>query len=237
MALLVLLSIFLCLDHRNFQRAPIAIRERQTADETFRVEGLWNGFAALGVSVACFLPSGWREVMMIFLAWVSWRRTPIRIHEANGLHFGPLREVGWLFAGIFLTMIPAVEWLQNAASSGPFHSPLALYWSTGAGSAVLDNAPTYVAFLTASAGSVGLNAGTDLGRLLVEHPALVKAVSLGSVFFGAFTYIGNGPNLMVRQIAERERVHVPGMFGYVLRYSLPILLPIYWMIGLFAFSR
>jgi Na+/H+ antiporter NhaD/arsenite permease-like protein len=235
MVVLVLLVLFYVLDCRNFRRAPVKLRETLTAHERLSVEGAWNGLAAVGVSAACFLPGGWREGALILIATLSWKLTPARVHEANGLEFAPLREIAWLFAGLFVCMIPAIEWLELGARALPLPSPAALLWLTGAASAVLDNAPTYAAFLAAAGGSTGIRVESEMTTFLARHAPLIKAISLGSVWFGAMTYLGNGPNLLVKRIAEQERVHTPGFGRYVLGYSLPILIPLYWLVSKLAF--
>ena len=235
LVVLVLLSFFYALDRRNFARAPVNIREKQTARERITVEGGWNGLAAVGISATCFLPGGWREILLVILAVLSWKLTPVRVHAANGLEFAPLKEIAWLFAGLFVCMIPAIEWLDSAARALPLPSPVALLWVTGTASAVLDNAPTYAAFLAASGGSTGMRVDSDMAEFLIRHGSLIKAISLGSVWFGAFTYLGNGPNLLVKRIAEQEGVHTPGFLRYAIVYSIPILGPLYWIVSKLAF--
>ena len=174
---------------------------------------------------------------MIAAACVSWFVTPRRVHEANHFNFAPVKEVGWLFAGIFLTMIPALQVLGANTDAIGLHSSIQFFWSTGILSGVLDNAPTYLAFLAAAFGSTGLNLDTDMPLFMQQQASLLLAVSLGAVFFGALTYIGNGPNLMVKKIADQQKVHTPGFTGYVLRYSVPVLLPIFGLVGVLFFSR
>ena len=154
------------------------------------------------------------------------------MHRANSFSFGPIKEVAWLFAGIFITMTPALEILPAHARDLGLSTPEAFYWATGFLSAVLDNAPTYAAFL---ATSVGLHGGSleDAAGVLHEvarHGAFLQAISLGAVFFGAMTYIGNGPNFMVKAVAEEAGVPMPGFFGYLVRYALPILLPALFLV-------
>ena len=109
--------------------------------------------------------------------------------------------------------------------------------SLGALSGVLDNAPTYLAFLATAFGSAGLNIDTGMPEFLAQHGHFLIAISVGAVFFGAMTYIGNGPNFMVKAIAERAKVETPGFFRYILCYSLPILLPVLFIVGMLFFSR
>jgi Na+/H+ antiporter NhaD/arsenite permease-like protein len=149
----------------------------------------------------------------------------------NKFGFGPVREVAFLFLGIFATMVPALDLLEKHAGSLGLATAGQFYWSSGILSSVLDNAPTYLNFLTAAFGLHGLSleSPADVARVLGD-PGLsryVIAVSLGSVFFGAVTYIGNGPNFMVKHIAEAAGVKCPSFFGYLAKYSLPILIPIF----------
>ena len=232
----LLSAVFFLMDRENFLRAPRAVRNEEACEERFSVEGIGN-LAALGAILgAIFLPSPWREVVMVAAALCSWYLTPRIIHERNDFTFAPIREVAWLFLGIFLTMIPALDLLgrqapelARAIGMGPLH----FYYATGLLSSVLDNAPTYLAFLSVDAGLQGgsLNNPGDILRLATEQPANLIAISLGAVFFGAMTYIGNGPNFMVRNIVLESGAKCPGFFGYILSYALPILLPVLALAG------
>jgi len=233
----MILGVFYVLDLVNFRRASANVREEMTSHETWHLDGVWNLLLALGVVSAALLPFGFRELAMVSAALVSWWTTPKRVHEANSFEFAPIKEVAWLFVGIFLTMLPALELLGVSADSLGLHSPLQFFWCTGALSGLLDNAPTYLAFLAAGFGVAGLDLDKDMGQFLLQQSQLLRAVSLGAVFFGAMTYIGNGPNFMVKKIAEQQRVHTPSFMGYVLRFSLPVLLPIFALVGLLCFSK
>ena len=232
----LLSAVFFLMDRENFLRAPRAVRNEEAGEERFSVEGIGN-LAALGAILgAIFLPSPWREVVMAAAALCSWYLTPRIIHERNDFTFAPIREVAWLFLGIFLTMIPALDLLgrqapelARAIGMGPLH----FYYATGILSSVLDNAPTYLAFLSVDAGLQGgsLNNPGDILRLATEQPANLIAISLGAVFFGAMTYIGNGPNFMVRSIVLESGAKCPGFFGYILSYAVPILLPMLALAG------
>jgi Na+/H+ antiporter NhaD/arsenite permease-like protein len=156
------------------------------------------------------------------------------LHE-NEFTFAPIKEVGFLFVGIFATMVPALDLLEKHAGDLGIKTATQFYWGAGALSSVLDNAPTYLNFLTAAFGLKGLSLENpaDVTAFLAD-PVLCKylvAVSLGAVFFGANTYIGNGPNFMVKSIAESAGVKCPSFFGYVLKYSLPILIPIFALVA------
>ena len=233
----VLLAVFFLLDRRNFLRAPVQVRLAQTREETWQCEGLWNLLLVACVLGGILLPFGWREALMLSAAGASWRWTPKRIHDANDFDFAPIKEVAWLFAGIFLTMPPALEILGVHAGALGLRTPLQFFWWTGALSGVLDNAPTYLAFLSTAFGLSGLDLDVDMPSFLQQQAPLLRAISLGAVFFGAMTYIGNGPNLMVKKIADQQRVHTPSFLGYVARFSLPVLLPVFGLVGVLCFSK
>jgi Na+/H+ antiporter NhaD/arsenite permease-like protein len=230
----ILLGTFYVLDRRNFLRAPAEVRDRETGPEQhWHASGLVN-LPLLGLALGCvFLRAPWRELGMVAVAVASYFLTPKSVHQANDFSFGPLKEVAWLFLGIFATMVPALDYLERHAASLGLSSPMSFYFLTGTLSAVLDNAPTYLTFLTAALGLyespdghvLSVNSAADVRLFVAAHPLELMAISLGAVFFGAMTYIGNGPNLMVKSIAERSRVRVPSFFGYVWRYTLPYLLP------------
>jgi Na+/H+ antiporter NhaD/arsenite permease-like protein len=233
----MLLAVFLFLDRRNFLRAPARVREAQTQEEHWLVDGLWNLPLLGGVLCGLLLPFGWREALMLTAAGVSWRWTPKRIHESNHFDFAPIQEVAWLFAGIFLTMLPALEILEAQSETLGIRTPLQFFFWTGALSAVLDNAPTYLAFLAAAFGHAKLDPASDMPAFLLQQGLLLQAISLGAVFFGAATYIGNGPNLMVKKIADQQRVRTPSFLRYMAIYSLPLLLPLFALVGILCFSK
>ena len=170
---------------------------------------------------------------MVVAALGSWFTTKKHIHEANHFNFHPIREVAILFIGIFATMMPALDYLKFNAQSLPSTVPV-FFWGTGVLSSLLDNAPTYLGFLSAAAGPA-IDDPAQFATLLAEPPfvRLLVAISVGSVFFGACTYIGNGPNFMVKSIAEHQKVHTPGFLAYILRFALPYMLPmlvlIWWL--------
>lgn len=172
---------------------------------------------------------------MLALAGASYALSDRRIHKENQFTLEPMREVALLFAGIFATMIPALEYLSQNANALGVRSPLQFYFATGLLSAFLDNAPTYVTFLTTSLAQSGRHVGSPAEVLAhVEDPATattVAAISAAAVFFGAMTYIGNGPNLMVRSITESAGFKCPSFFGYLLRWAVPVLLPILVVLG------
>ncbi len=185
------------------------------------------------------LPFGIRELIMASIAVAAYKTADREALDGNGFNFEPIREVAFLFAGIFATMIPAVQFIGAYAQehSAEF-SVSRFYWFTGVLSGVLDNAPTYLNFLAGGLGKFGLDAGNaaDVRQFANGVPSplsgdassqlYLMAISVASVFFGALTYIGNAPNFMVRNIASQTGAAVPGFLGYVFRYSIPLLLPV-----------
>ncbi len=150
-----------------------------------------------------------------------------------------MKEVAWLFAGIFATMAPALDLLARHAGSLGIREPIQFYWLSGALSGVLDSAPTYLAFATAAFGlhHLSLENSADMPAFLAEHGRYLTAISLGSVFFGAATYIGNGPNLMVKAIADHAKVRTPDFFTFIYKYALVLLLPLLLLLSFLYFSR
>ena len=239
----LVLAVFYVFDTYGFARLPV--RQQKTAarePETWRFDGLVNVLFLFAIIGAVFLPAQYflREAVMLGAAVASYFFTPQNVHKENAFTFAPIKEVAFLFAGIFATMMPALGYLEQHGVEFGFTRPLQYYFASGALSAVLDNAPTYVNFLQLAqttamaenpAAFAGLSGAAAVKALLTEKPLFVVAVSLGSVFFGAMTYIGNGPNFMVKSIAQDAGVDCPSFFGYVFRYSLPILLPILALVG------
>ena len=243
LAVALLLAVFFVFDYKNFHKAPKEVREVETAHETWYFRGLMNVVWLLLVLGAVLLPKSVQEttlggvlsvpaMIMIAAAVISYFTTKAEVHEANDFNFGPVKEVGFLFVGIFLTMIPALQLLQSGGVSG-VESPLSYYFATGALSAFLDNAPTYLAFLASAMGQSGLSLDqhADVLAFSSAHGAHLLAVSLGAVFFGAGSYIGNGPNFMVKAIADRAKVHTPGFLSYLALFSIPVLLPVLIVVG------
>ncbi len=232
----LLLAIFYVVDKRNFYRAPKAVREKETAHETWQFEGLSNLFFLAVIVGAVFVnrPPFLREGLMIAAAAGSYFTTPKSVHATNAFNFHPAIEVAVLFAGIFATMIPALAWLDHNAAAllGQSPPPGIFYWGTGGLSAVLDNAPTYLGFLSTLFGVIG---APNISALLDQKTAHLLAISIGAVFFGAATYIGNGPNFMIKAIAEQRGVRVPSFLEFVWKFSLPFLLPVLAIIWLLYF--
>lgn len=177
-----------------------------------------------------------RELIMFSVAYLSFRFANKKAHHGNEFSFEPIREVAFIFIGIFGTMMPALEIVGNYASSPEGVQLInhnTLYWGTGTLSGFLDNAPTYINFLTAAMASEGANINNMVhvmnyanGGVYNDSIFYLKAISIASVFFGAMTYIGNGPNFMVKSIAEQVGIKMPSFFGYIIRFSIPILIPL-----------
>ena len=236
----LLLIVFYLFDRANFNRAPKKIQEKETENESFQIEG-WKNSLFLGTILIAVLIRGWgapwfiSDSIMVSSAWASYHFTSPSIRQKNQFTFEPLKEVAWLFLGIFATLIPLIH-ILNASAHGLGHpSNLQYYWMTGSLSAFLDNAPTYLTFLTLALNLhepvLHLFDQTEVARFAMQDPATLAAISLGAVFFGAATYIGNGPNLMIKSIAESSKIHMPSFFGYILRFTLPILIPILAFVG------
>ncbi len=243
LAVVLLLAVFYVFDAVNFRRAPKEVREMETAHEAWFFRGLLNVLWLGVVLGAVFLPKSIQEttvagvfsvpaLLMFAAATASYFMTKPEVHEANDFNFGPVKEVGYLFVGIFLTMIPALQILQSGELV-KISSPMQYYFTTGALSAFLDNAPTYLSFLAASMGQqhLSVDSHADVLSYAAAHAPHLIAISLGAVFFGAGSYIGNGPNFMVKAIADKSKVHAPSFLAYMLRFSIPILLPVLIVVG------
>ncbi len=238
----VLLVTYYFFDRYNYARErPQDIARDNVQVEPLRLEGAINFLWLLGIvaSVAFlneqyislmkendywkFLREG-AIVLMMLLSLATTRRT---IRQANRFTWEPILEVAFLFIGIFITMTPALLYLQTHAASLGLHSPLHFFFATGALSGFLDNAPTALAFHSVAQGLPV----SDVPYVAGIPEVLLKAISMGAVLFGAMTYIGNGPNFMVKAIAESEGVKMPSFFGYMYKFSLIILLPLFAVIG------
>ena len=232
--------------HRE-ARSPAeeAALETPLTTEKFGIDGLHNFLGLAGIVAVIFCsgqgygnggqpwPFGVQEGLMLAVAAGSYAMTAKNIREKNRFGFGPIIEVAVLFAGIFATMIPALAILNVQGENLGINTPAKFFWASGILSSFLDNAPTYLTFAVTACGMQGINA--EHGRYLAEFLNLpasagavqtLAAISCGSVFMGANTYIGNGPNFMVKAIAEENNVRMPGFFGYMV-YSGCILIPIF----------
>jgi Na+/H+ antiporter NhaD/arsenite permease-like protein len=254
-----LLAIFWLIDSWHYRREGVLPADpTPDSKEGIAIEGKGN-IALLGVVVALVLMSGlWRpgvsfdifgsqvalqdavrDLGMVAVALLSWHLTPSAPRRHNEFSWGPMQEVAKLFLGIFITMAPVLAMLK-AGTAGAFapvaHAvtapsgeplPWAYFWLSGALSSFLDNAPTYLVFFNL--------AGGDPQHLMGPMAATLAAISAGSVFMGANSYIGNAPNFMVKAIADERGVKMPSFFGYM-AWSCGVLLPLFLLIT-FVFFR
>ncbi len=266
---LALLGIFFVVDTIYYKREQGQVPEGEASAEKapLGVDGLYNLIFLGGVMGAVLLSGFWnphvelnvlgvhialqslvRDVLIIVMGLLSLKFTPWTLREANGFTWFPIKEVGYLFAGIFMTIVPALAILK-AGEQGSLafviraaKNEASYFWITGVLSSFLDNAPTYLTFFTSALGKLGLTEDTIRQALrmapeawgtlgadpaqIARFVAFLKAISLGAVFMGANTYIGNAPNFMVKSIAEENGVPMPSFFGYML-YSVLILVPLF----------
>ncbi|HJZ94416.1 MAG TPA: sodium:proton antiporter [Gemmataceae bacterium] len=166
----------------------------------------------------------WGELVMLAAAGASLLLSPRHHHRENQFAWGPIVEVAVLFAGIFVTMAPALALLKVHGAKFGVTEPWQFFWLTGGLSSFLDNAPTYVTFGTLAA------EGDDFSALAANRPVILAAISCGAVFMGANSYIGNGPNFMVKAIAEEAGYPMPSFFGYMVRYTVPVLVPVFLVV-------
>jgi Na+/H+ antiporter NhaD/arsenite permease-like protein len=232
--LAALLIVFYLFDHLNFRRA-----KRETpAGEKWECAGAAN-FLAIAAMLTCLIiaPAGWRELVIAAIATAAYWFNPPEIRQRNEFSFEPLKEIAWIFVGIFGTMIPVLDYVERHAGDLGLRSDFQFYWTTGAVSAVLDNAPAYLTFFAGALSLHGLRIedARQVAEFIAQHDHSLIAISLGATFFGALTYIGNGPNLLVKAIAEHAGVQTPGFFGYIFKFALPILLPIFALVSLLFF--
>ena len=238
-----LLIIFYIIDSRN--------KEGENEPDDFsgkiEVKGSKNVIYLLVILISVFIdpnvmswvpsfepiPIGIREIIMFSVMYLAFKNADDEVLKANEFDFEPIKEVAYLFVGIFATMIPALQLiaheahvLGNELNAGVF------FWSTGILSGFLDNTPTFMNFLSAAMGKFGFDINSTAQVLTLEHQhaLYLEAISVGAVFFGALSYIGNGPNFMVKSITERAGVKMPSFFAYMIKYSIPILIPTFFLI-------
>ena len=175
-----------------------------------------------------------REIVLLSLMAMSLYTTKHEVrYDMNKFSWGPIVEVAVLFLGIFITMTPALAFLNENAAVLGLSETWQFYYATGALSSFLDNTPTAVAFHSVATGLTPEQMLAFGGNMVAGVPeVLLKAISIGSVFFGAMTYIGNGPNFMVKAIAEENGIKMPSFFGYMLQFSFIVLLPVYILVQL-----
>lgn len=258
-AITLLCCIFYFLDKKNYRSLTLSTQSPNYCKCNLRIIGGKNFLWLLFIIGAVFLDPNifhWlpvlklghhefsfiRELILFLIAYIVYKSSNEVVLQKNQFDLGPLKEVVILFIGIFFTMIPAIQIICNYSESESGRVLIncnTLYWGTGSLSAVLDNAPTYLNFLAASMGSKSMDIAslTDVknfaaGSACLDSMLQLKAISLGAVFFGAMTYIGNGPNLMVKSIADQYEIKMPSFFGYICNYSLVYLLPVLFVIWL-----
>ncbi len=248
----LLLLIFFIWDHLQYrQELEVSLKLNRQHYAPLKLKGSVNILWLLGVLLAVIFITpnqltNWglaegglkflREYLMLFMAGMSLLTSPLsaETRRKNNFTFAPILEVAYLFIGIFIAMIPALEILQVKGAEFGISQAWQFFWLSGSLSAVLDNAPTYLTFLSVAQGVTVANPeaytiSAELAHLGIPTEFLV-AISLGSVFMGAMTYIGNGPNFMVKAIADEWGYKTPDFFTYIFKYSIPILIPIFLVI-------
>jgi Na+/H+ antiporter NhaD/arsenite permease-like protein len=185
-----------------------------------RLEGWINLLLLVLLLLAVFLPSPWREITMLVLAGASHLLGPSSARQKNDFSFNPLVEVAVIFAGVFVTMVPALLLLEQHGSALGLQHPWQFFLATGAFSSILDNAPTYLSFVSAAQ-----SASQSPEVIGIPH-RLLAAISCGAVLMGANTYIGNGPNFMVKVIAESSGYRTASFARHAVAAML-VLAPLY----------
>ena len=224
---------------KDERELPGSRHEDVLVHEPLRIQGAVETLALVGVLVT--IVAAGPLLVIVALAAAGYFAGSGERRAKNAFTFSPLIEVAVLFAGIFATMAPVLEMLNAWAQRPDFalRTPAHFFWASGALSSVLDNAPTYLAFAASAAGLQGVAPhGAYIGTMALNPEAarLLAAISTGSVFFGANTYIGNAPNFMVKAIAEENGVKMPSFFGY-LAYSVGILLPLFVLVSLLFYRN
>lgn len=235
------IALFFAYDRICANREPPA-ESQAVAGPWLVVRGQVNGVLLLGIvaavllrapEVAGILPAAAAIIgpsaAMLASAGLSLALTPAGVRSANRFSWGPMIEVAILFLGLFITMVPALALLEQRGGELGLSEPWQFFWATGALSTFLDNAPTYLAFATIA------GHGRPLGVLVAEDPRILQAISAGAVFLGAMTYIGNGPNFMVKAMAEDLGYRMPSFPTYF-ACAVAVLLPIFAVVALIFFG-
>ena len=257
----ILIVIYFILDTYFYKKEGITAPTEEGVKEPLKIEGSLNFIFLAGI-VGAVLLSGvakWGEIsilgvhravqdvvrdgLLILMGGLSLIATSKKLREDNEFTWFPIQEVAYLFIGIFLTMVPCLLILK-AGTKGQLaflvemvKEPIHYFWMTGILSSFLDNAPTYLTFFSTALGSFypGMAEPQAVPLLLSENSIYLKAIAAGAVFFGANTYIGNAPNFMVRSIAEEAGTPMPSFFGYMIKYSIPILVVTFIIISFIFF--
>ena len=253
-AILIVLFVFIdnwALDKEEKERAGSQL-EQVLEHEPLALQGWHNLILLAGVVLAILgkgqgwgtggghWPFGIQEMLLVLLSAIAWLTTRPAIRAANRFAFAPIIEVAVLFFGIFVTMVAPLAILNARGSELALREPWQYFWATGLLSSCLDNAPTYLTLAATAAGAAGVSLDSPryLADFLAHAPGdawVLEAISCGAVLMGANTYIGNGPNFMVKAIAEQSGLRMPSFFGYML-WSGAILIPIFLVLT-FAFFR
>jgi len=252
-----LFIVYFLLDSYYYRKeGPLPVRQAEN-NEKFALKGKINLLLLLGVIGSVLMSGLWqpgihytvyhvelelqniiRDVLLLVLTIISVKVTSREIRSENEFTWFPIVEVAKLFAGIFVTIIPAIAILR-AGADGALSAVIKsvtnqgepvnymYFWATGTLSSFLDNAPTYLVFFN--------TAGGDPITLMTTHHNTLLAISAGAVFMGANTYIGNAPNFMVKSISESSGVKMPSFFGYLMKYSIPILIPLFVLVSIIFF--
>jgi Na+/H+ antiporter NhaD/arsenite permease-like protein len=260
---IILLVIFYIWDTILYRKEGLST-QTSTEKTPIKIEGAFNFIFLLGVvggvlfsgiaqlgevnvfGIHLYIQSICRDVWIVLMGLLSLKFTTQAIRKENEFSWFPIQEVAYLFAGIFMTIIPALAILKAgehgamAALIQAVETPKHFFWVTGILSSFLDNAPTYLTFFNTALGKLGITepavreafaAGT-ITTSFPEFEKLLIGISLGAVFMGANTYIGNAPNFMVKSIAEESGIKMPSFFGFMFKYSIPILIPVFFIITL-----
>ncbi|MDD5723067.1 MAG: sodium:proton antiporter [Syntrophales bacterium] len=263
----ILLALFFILDTFYYRNEKGQVESGPEEEKIpFKIEGVVNFIFLLGIVCLVLMSGYWkpghfnvlgvhleyqgvlRDLGIITMGALSLMFTSKALREANDFSWFPIMEVAKLFAGIFMTIIPALAILKagnEGALSGLVSAVRESYhyfWVTGALSSFLDNAPTYLTFFNLALGKLGIVESAVPAALAVKaataNPEFIlylKAISAGAVFMGANTYIGNAPNFMVKSIAEEAGINMPSFFGYMIKYSIPILVPVFILVTFIFF--
>jgi Na+/H+ antiporter NhaD/arsenite permease-like protein len=234
----MVLTIFYIWDSIAYHKETTAAVKRDvTHIVPLKFSGLINLLLLMGVvlSVAFQAPAPYREFIMIAMTILSLIFTTKKLREKNKFTYHPIIEVAVLFAGIFVTMIPILILLRMKGAEFGINQPWQFFWYTGGLSSFLDNAPTYLTFFSLAQGVTEATINPNIPIIAGVNAELLKAISIGAVFMGANTYIGNGPNFMVKSIAEERKIKVPHFFEYM-AYSGLILIPTFILITLIFFQ-
>lgn len=239
----LLIIVYFFVDTFYYKKEPASAINRDEANiRPIKIEGKRNFIFLIGVVLAvAFINEQYlsfininpyfkflREAVIVLMAFLSMQLTPKLLRTSNNFTWHPIEEVAYLFLGIFITMVPALLYLEVNAKHLGVQSVSQFYYYTGLLSSFLDNTPTAVTFHSLALG-LGINTGTLVAGIPEE---LLKAISTAAVFFGSMTYIGNGPNFMVKAVAEENNIKMPDFFSYIFKFSIIVLLPIFILVQL-----